>query len=145
MMQMQMPKRSGQAGFTLIELLIVVAIIGILAAIAVPQYQTYTKKAKFTEVINATASVKTAVEGCIIAGHTPDQCGAGENGVPNTASFTAYSNVADLDIDGNGQITATGTNAVDDATFILSPSGSASGGPVVWAKSGTCFTSGICN
>ena len=53
-----------QGGFTLIELMIVVAIIGILAAIAVPQYQTYTKKAKFTEVVQATQPFKLGVELC---------------------------------------------------------------------------------
>ena len=51
-----------QKGFTLIELMIVVAIVGILAAIALPAYSDYTKRAKFTEVIAAVGAAKTAIE-----------------------------------------------------------------------------------
>ena len=54
-------KRSLQKGFTLIELMIVVAIIGILAAVALPAYQDYTVRAKVSEVILAASSAKTAV------------------------------------------------------------------------------------
>ncbi|GAB56410.1 fimbrial protein MS11-D1 [Glaciecola punicea ACAM 611] len=93
-----------QKGFTLIELMIVVAIIGILAAIALPAYQGYTNKAKFSEVIIATAAAKSAVEVCVHTKGDKVDCDAGKNGIP--AIITALDSLTGLTVV-DGKITAT--------------------------------------
>ena len=141
-----------QQGFTLIELMIVVAIIGILAAVAIPSYQTYVKKAKFTEVVQATQPYKLAVEICaqdqgIADGGTITGCEAGANGVPEGIS-TPAGQVASLTVDDAGVITATsatGAGKVDSATayeYILTPSVTANS--IQWAVSGDCKAAALC-
>jgi len=132
-----------QAGFTLIELMIVVAIIGILAAIAVPQYQNYTKKAKFTEVVNATSSRKSFVEVCLQDPNiVATDCIGGKSGIPADET-TGFNNVASVTVTGSGTITATATSALGGATYIMVPK--LVNGNVTWGSdTGTCKTAGLC-
>ena len=76
--------KSVQKGFTLIELMIVVAIIGILAAIAIPQYQNYIAKSQVSRVMSETGSLKTVMETCILEGKSDSSTPACELGWTNS-------------------------------------------------------------
>ncbi|WP_281422552.1 pilin [Agarivorans litoreus] len=65
MQNLQTKVANKQAGFTLIELMIVVAIVAILAAVALPAYQNYTRSAKYSEIVSAATGLKTTVEVCL--------------------------------------------------------------------------------
>lgn len=152
----QMQIRSGQAGFTLIELLIVVAIIGILAAIAVPAYQTYTKKAKFSEVVSAVAPYKLAVEACFqkTGSLLAADCDNSVGGVPAAlAAATGFVGATSGDLSAHGALTTTITmKAVGAAgaavkgfvgeTYTLVGTAAAVDSPIQWAA--TCSDASLC-
>jgi type IV pilus assembly protein PilA len=118
----QMNNAKKQGGFTLIELMIVVAIIGILAAIALPAYQGYTQKAQFTEVTNSTAAVKSAVEVCAQVNDDLTGCLGGANGIATDIVLSATVN--GLVTADEGIITATYANdgsTLANAYFRLTP------------------------
>ena len=134
-----------QDGFTLIELMIVVAIIGILAALALPAYQSYTKRAKFSEVVTATTGVKSAVEVCYQTEGSLVECDPSDSGAVAKAASdsTAGKYVDSLSVaDATAAITATGSADVDGETYIVTPT--AVGGTLTWAVTGTCVAAGLC-
>ncbi len=141
-----------QSGFTLIELMIVVAIVAILAAVALPAYQSYTQRAKFSEVIAATGPAKTAVEVCVqgfsgvstalgttcAAAATAAMSGAiATGGVVSSVAASSSSNTAIT-------ITGTGNGDVGGSTYVLEANNLTIGGAVRWNVSGSCKTDGKC-
>lgn len=130
-------KKKAQAGFTLIELMIVVAIIGILAAIALPAYQDYTKRSHVSEGLSLAGGVKSAVtEYYASRGAFPTTNPMA--GVALATSITGNA-VTQVAVGANGRIIVTfNDRVVNSATLALTPTATTAAGSITW----TCRAGG---
>jgi type IV pilus assembly protein PilA len=136
-----------RSGFTLIELLIAIAIIGILMTIAIPSYQQYTRKAHYSEIVQAAAPYKIAVESCFQSNDALDDCSAGKNGIPpNIDSGQGVGLIDSITVANQGQINIIpkklyGIDSADN--YQLTPTDN--NGVLTWTASGKGVDKGYAN
>ena len=134
-------------GFSLMELMIVLAIISILVAIAIPSYQTYTRRAHYAEVVQAAAPYKIGVQECFQVTSNLEDCHAGENGVPPTIESGQGSGLIQaINLANDSAIVVTpnnkyGITAKD--TYILTPV--IENGSLTWESGGGGVAAGYAN
>lgn len=126
-------KRSIQKGFTLIELMIVVAIIGILAAVALPAYQDYTKRAKLSEVVLAASGCRTSITEVYQSNSAASLPAAGAWGCESSTATSKYVGSVATDAAGGVIVTVAagsiGDTTIDGKTVSLVPVSAAGGAP----------------
>ena len=138
-------KRQLQQGFTLIELMIVVAIIGILAAVALPAYQDYTKRAKMTEIVLAAGACRSAISEVVQS--APTSLPAANSWGCNEGGSAPSKYVAGITTSAAGVITVASQNIPGVTTGItLTPCSNADTGACVALAAGvTQIGKWVCN
>lgn len=134
-------------GFTLIELMIVIAIVAILATIAIPSYQNYTKKAAISELLQAAAPYRSEVELCVYNTNGVDKCTGGTNGIQANITNSTQKYLKSISVQA-GVITVTGQGSLDNVSYTLTATGNASNG-VSWTvncgNNADLFPAGFCS
>jgi type IV pilus assembly protein PilA len=146
-MKLAQYKSQVQKGFTLIELMIVVAIIGILAAVAIPAYQDYVTKAKFQDIVSSAAAIETAISLCMNEN-------GGDASLCDTAAkvgITAIKNSKETTTAGalaittaTAAVTATANAGAGGYTYIRTPTLAAGDSAITWAQTGDCLAAKVC-
>lgn len=121
---------SSQRGFTLLELMVVIAIIAILGAIAVPAYQRYLQKAAMTDVLQAVTPYKTEVELCALEQGSLAGCSSAQLGL---ATLPPSSYIANLDV-AQGVISLSGQQALAGLQVTLTPELNRDAGTLRWQQ-----------
>ncbi|MFJ2988170.1 prepilin-type N-terminal cleavage/methylation domain-containing protein [Collimonas sp. NPDC087041] len=134
-------------GYTLIELMLIIAIMGILAAVTIPAYQVHVKKEKFAEVVTAASVAKAAVEACALQLKTLAGCDGGSNGIPADLTGNSGNYVASVSTR-DGVVTVVpqekdGILASD--TYIATPTMHGADSPLQWSTAGSgCIATALC-
>lgn len=139
---------SKQKGFTLIEVLITLAIIGLLLSIAIPKYNLYLNRAKFSEVILATSLYKNSIETAFLTQSKSNlnEFDGGKLGIPinNSSNIIPHKYISSSTVT-NGVIYIESTIMIDDinTSYILTPT-IQKNNTLTWKTSGSCVNAGLC-